>query len=109
VPYILAVLTFIETRLFTRLADEYLGEEGLLALQVHLLAQPDLGKLIPGSGGVRKLRWGLPGRGKRGGLRVIYYLRQAQEEIWLLTLYAKSVSDNISVTTLRKIKATIDG
>ena len=103
------MLTFIETKLFTRLANEYLGEDGLLALQVYLLAQPEIGKLIAGSGGVRKLRWAMPGRGKRGSLRVIYFLRTKREEIWLLTLYAKNVSDNISPAILRKIKATIDG
>jgi hypothetical protein len=103
------VLTFVETKLFTRLADEYLGESGLLALQVHLLAQPEIGKVIPGSGGIRKLRWAMPGGGKRGGLRVIYFLRIKQEEVWLLTLYAKNVSDNISIAALKKIKATIDG
>ncbi len=62
-----------------------------------------------GSGGVRKLRWGIPGRGKRGGLRVIYFLRTKQGEVWLLTLYPKNVSENISSQLLRKIKATIDG
>jgi hypothetical protein len=103
------MVTFIETKLFTRLADEYLGDDGLLALQVHLLAQPEIGKLIAGSGGVRKLRWAMPGRGKRGSLRVIYFLRMKQEEVWLLTLYAKNVSDNISTAALKKIKATIDG
>jgi hypothetical protein len=103
------VLTFIETKLFTRLAEEYLGDDGLLELQVYLLAQPEIGKVIAGSGGVRKLRWAMPGRGKRGGLRVIYFLRTRQEEIWLLTLYAKNVSENISSAMLKKIKATIDG
>jgi hypothetical protein len=103
------MLTFVETKLFTRLADEHLGESGLLALQVHLLAQPEIGKVIPGSGGIRKLRWAMPGGRKRGGLRVIYFLRMKQEEVWLLTLYAKNVSDNISIAALKRIKATIDG
>ncbi len=102
------MLTFVETKLFSRLADEYLGEEGLLALQVHLLAQPDIGDVIPGSGGVRKLRWAMPGRGKRGGMRVIYFLRRQREEIWLLTLYAKNVADNIPAGVLRKIREAID-
>lgn len=102
------MLTFIETRLFSRLADEYLGEEGLLALQVHLLAQPDIGDVISGSGGVRKLRWAMPGRGKRGGMRVIYFLRLQRGEVWLLTLYPKNVADNISAGVLRKIREAID-
>jgi hypothetical protein len=103
------MLTFVETNLFSRLADEYLGEEGLLALQVHLLAQPNIGKVIPGSGGVRKFRWGMPGRGKRGGLRVIYFLRTRHGQIWLLTLYPKNVSENIPAAILREIRETIDG
>jgi hypothetical protein len=103
------VLTFIETTLFTRLADEYLGDDGLLALQVHLLAQPGIGKVIRGSGGVRKLRWAMPGRGKRGGLRVIYFFRATHAEIWLLTLFPKNVADNISTVLLKQIKAQIDG
>jgi hypothetical protein len=103
------MLTFVETKLFTRLADEYLGEDGLLALQVHLLAQPDIGKVIPAAGGIRKLRWPMPGRGKRGGLRVIYFLRLQHGKVWLLTLYPKNVSDNIPTAVLRKIMETLDG
>ena len=64
--------------------------------------------MIPGSGGVRKLRWGVAGRGKRGGLRVIYFLRLRQGEIWMLTLYAKNVADNIPAKVLKKIKEEID-
>jgi hypothetical protein len=64
--------------------------------------------VIPGSGGVRKLRWGVTGRGKRGGLRVIYFLRLRNDEIWMLTLYAKNVTDNISASMLKKIKEAID-
>jgi hypothetical protein len=102
------MFTFVETRFFSRLADEYLGDDGLLALQVHLLAQPELGEIVPGSGGVRKLRWAMPGRGKRGGMRVIYFLRLRNQEIWLLTLYPKNVVDNIPAGVLRKIREAID-
>jgi hypothetical protein len=103
------MLTFIETKLFTRLADAYLGDEGLLALQVYLQAQPEIGQVIRGSSGVRKLRWAMPGRGKRGGVRVIYFLRLAEGKVWLLTLYPKNVAANIPASVLRKIRDTIDG
>jgi hypothetical protein len=102
------VLTFIETRLFSKLADELLGDDGLRELQMHLMKHPDEGALIRQSGGVRKTRWALPGRGKSGGIRVIYYLRSKQGQIWLLTLYSKNVSDSIPAHVLRKIREEIE-
>lgn len=77
-------------------------------LQQSLIVNPEAGDVIPGSGGVRKLRWGVAGRGKRGGLRVIYFWRLRQGEIWMLTLYAKNVADNIPAKVLKKIKEEID-
>ncbi len=65
---------------------------------------PEAGDVIPSSGGVRKLRWAFMGRGKRGGLRVIYYVRTAQGVIWMITLYPKNVADNIPAHVLRKIR-----
>jgi len=106
--YSWGVLAFIETRLFTRLLDEYLSDDEFLELQIALAKNPEAGAVIPGSGGVRKLRWGGGGRGKRGGLRVIYYLRSRGGAIWLLTLYAKNVAANISAQDLRKIREEIE-
>ena len=100
---------FIETKLFTRLADEHLSDDELSQLQGHLNENAEAGAIIRGSGGVRKLRWRAPGRGKRGGLRIIYYLRSKQGEIWLLTLYAKNEAESISGSVLKKIKEEIDG
>jgi hypothetical protein len=73
------------------------------------MADPEAGDLVPDSGGVRKIRWGVAGRGKRGGLRVIYYARVRQGVIWLLTLYPKNVTDSIQGSMLKKIKKEIDG
>jgi hypothetical protein len=80
------MISFVETKLFTRLVQEYLSDEAYSALQQALLADPEAGAVIPGSGGVRKLRWGVAGRGKRGGIRVIYFLRARQGQVWMLTL-----------------------
>jgi hypothetical protein len=65
--------------------------------------------LIPGSGGVRKLRWSLQGRGKRGGVRVISYAKIRDGIIWMLTVYGKNVAENIPAHVLRKIKEELDG
>ena len=66
------MFSFIETRLFTKLVLEYLSDEEYGSLQKALMRDPDAGSVVPGSGGVRKLRWAAPGRGKHGGYRVIY-------------------------------------
>lgn len=102
------VYCFIETKLFSRLVADHLTDEEYANLQNALIKDPEAGDLIPDSGGVRKVRWGVAGRGKRGGIRVIYYARTRQGEIWMLTLYAKSLMENISAKALRKIKEEID-
>jgi len=103
------MFVFIETKLFTRLFDEIFSDDDLAELQDFLRTNPEAGDIVAGSGGVRKMRWAMPGRGKRGGLRIIYYLRSKQGQIWLLTLYPKSETDNIPARVLRQIKDEIDG
>jgi hypothetical protein len=103
------MISFVETRLFTRLVQEYLTEDEYAALQQALLQDPEAGAVVPGSGSVRKMRWGLAGRGKRGGLRVIYFLRTRQGQIWMLTIYPKNVAENIPAHVLRQIREEIDG
>src|SRR5450830_1277601 len=99
---------FIETPFFTKALDRYLDDDEYGELQTHLNRYPESGKVVPGSGGVRKLRWGAEGRGKRGGLRVIYYLRSARGEFWMLTIYGKNVRENIPAHMLRQMKENID-
>ena len=103
------MISFVETKLFTRLVREYLSDDEYSDLQQALIANPEAGAIIPGTGGVRKLRWGLAGRGKRGGIRVIYFLRTRQGQIWMLTLYPKNVAESISAHVLKQIKGEIDG
>ena len=76
------MFSFIETRLFTKLVLDYLSDEDYAALQAALMQHPESGPVIPGSGGVRKLRWAAPGRGKRGGLPR-YLLRAASPRRYL--------------------------
>ena len=102
------MFSFIETRLFTKLVLDYLSDEEYSALQEALMRAPEAGPVIPGSGGVRKLRWGAPGRGKRSGYRVIYYVRRAHGVIWLLTMYPKNVAENIPAHVLRQIAKEVE-
>jgi hypothetical protein len=103
------MLTFVETKLFTKLVPAYLADDEYSALQLALAANPFAGVVIPGSGGVRKIRWAGSGRGKRGGVRIIYYLRLADDQVWMLTLYSKAEADNIPAAELKKIKEELDG
>jgi len=98
---------FIETPFFTKALEQYLDDDEYARLQHHLNGHPEAGAMVPGSGGVRKLRWAAAGRGKRGGLRVIYYLRSARGEIWMLTLYGKNVREDIPAHLLKRIKEAI--
>lgn len=106
-PYTAAVI-FIEAPLFSRLLSEYLSDDEYAALQWALTQRPEAGAIIPGSGGIRKLRWAGSGRGKRGGLRVIYYWKTRAGEIWLLTLYAKNEAEDIPLNVLKQLQQEIE-
>lgn len=85
-----------------------MSDEEYAALQAALLEDPELGDVIRGSGGVRKVRWGTGGRGKRGGVRLIYFVRHEPGVIWMLTIYAKNVAENIPGHLLRRIREEIE-
>ena len=89
-------LTIAETSVFTRKAASLLSAEEADALYLFLSLNPEAGEVIVGSGGVRKLRWALPGRGKRGGARIIYYYHGETVPLYLLALYAKNERETLT-------------
>jgi hypothetical protein len=102
------MFSFIETKLFSQLREGYLPDDEYAKLQEALIERPERGAVIPGSGGVRKLRWAQPGRGKRGGIRVVYYAKVRDGVLFMLTLYAKNEEESIPAHMLRKIREEID-
>ena len=100
-------LTFCETSVFTRQITGLLSDEELNALQWVLMAKPDRGDLIRGSSGLRKIRWAGSGRGKRGGLRVIYYWHVPGSTILFLLAYPKNEQDDLTPAQLKALKSII--
>jgi hypothetical protein len=102
-------MELIEVPAFSRQLPDYLGDENYRALQKELAANPELGDVIPGTGGFRKFRWTDQRRGKgcRGGLRIIYYYFASDQQIWLLTLYDKDESSDLTAKEKKALKAAI--
>jgi hypothetical protein len=100
-------LEFIETTGFSKLRENNLNDSQFNLLQLYLINFPDAGYVIRGSGGVRKLRWGLPGQGKRGGLRSIYYWISKDEQILFLTVYRKTEAADLSQEAIREMRKLV--
>lgn len=90
-----------ETPIFTKRIQELITDDEYRLLQAHLVNRPDAGKIMPGSGGLRKLRWSSGSHGKRGGIRSIYYWFVSQNILLLLYAYPKSEQDNLTSEQLR--------
>jgi mRNA-degrading endonuclease RelE of RelBE toxin-antitoxin system len=87
---------FVETPVFTQQVGDLLEPDAYRALQLAIFFRPEQGALIPGGGGLRKLRWRTAARGKRGGLRVIYYWEKNRARIYMLMVYPKSRQENLT-------------
>jgi hypothetical protein len=98
---------FIETPTFTRTITALLADDDYAHLQIALVQNPSLGDVIRGGGGIRKLRYAVSGRGKRGGIRVIYYWLKDAHQIYMLLAYAKSVKDTLTASELAVLSALV--
>ena len=101
-------MLFIETEIFTEDVKLLLDDDEHRKLQVFLAMQPDYGDLIQNTGGLRKIRWLAGGKGKRGGVRVIYFHRTREFEIRLLLIYRKGIKDDLSATEKAVLKKIIE-
>jgi hypothetical protein len=102
------MLTVIESPIFQKLWPLYWDEDERAEFASYIAANPDAGAVIRGSGGVRKIRWAREGSGKSGGVRIVYLTRTQVGEVFLLTLYAKSKSENISLATLKETRRALE-
>ena len=99
-------MRFVETPIFTRRVKAALPDDQYRALQIALLSRPEQGALIPGGGGIRKIRWGAKSRGKRGGYRLVYYWEKKSETFYMLFMYAKNEREDLTrdqIKTLGRI------
>ncbi len=99
---------FVESKLFEKLRPNYLSEGGFRELQLLLLAQPKIGTVIQGTGGLRKVRFGTKNKGKRGGVRIIYYFLDAKSRFYLLTIFSKNEVTDLTPTEKKQLKVFVE-
>ena len=101
-------MIYVESKIFTKLLPDYLSDEEYRGLQNHLALYPEAGDLIKGTGGIRKVRWAQGGKGKSGGVRVIYYWQTAEDEIYFLTLYSKGEATDLTAEQRKILKRMVE-
>jgi hypothetical protein len=101
------LITVVETRQFQQRAATRMSDEERQAFITYIATDPEAGVIVPSTGGVRKVRWGIDSRGKRGGLRVMYYYHDDQMPIFLLTVFAKNEKDDIAESEKRVMRQVI--
>lgn len=106
--YDLRLFTVIESPMFAKLWPAYWTDDEMDAFCTFIASHPNEGAVVPGSGGVRKLRWTRAGSGKSGGVRVIYFGRSQAGELVLLFIYAKSHMETLKAATLKELRDAFD-
>jgi len=101
-------MVFLETKIFTRHITELLPDDEYRQLQQELVAHPEKGAVIPGSGGIRKLRWGIGNRGKRGGVRFIYYWAKGHDQCLMLFVFAKNETEDLTKSQVEQLRAVVE-
>ena len=97
-----------ETSIFTKIILDAMPDDDYRQLQEELIKNPMLGKIITGSGGIRKVRWNMPEKGKRGGIRIIYYWITAEDQIYMLYAYPKAKQENLTPDQLKTLKKVVE-
>lgn len=97
-----------ETHIFTRIIQGLMPDDQYIGLQEALIRDPRSGDVIRGSGGLRKMRWTLQGKGKRGGVRVIYYYIDKDEQIYMIYMYKKSSQSDLTKDQIKQLKKVVD-
>jgi hypothetical protein len=101
-------MLIVETTIFTRLIIELMSDEEYASFQEALINQPDMGDLIPGGGGIRKVRWRLENRGKSGGVRIIYYWMMRDDQLRMLYVYPKNRQENLTKQQLAMLREIVE-
>ena len=103
-------MEFVEAPAFTRSLSGYLNDDDYRDLQTRLARNPEVGDLMPGTGGFRKMRWADARRGKgpRGGLRIIYFYFPSDHQIWLMTLYDKGEAADLTAKEKKALKTAME-
>lgn len=103
-------MEFIEASSFTRSVSNYFDDDEYRKLQTELMSKPELGDVMPGTGGFRKLRWVNPrrGKGRRGGLRIIYFYFAGEQQIWIMMLYGKNEASDLSSKQKKELRSAIE-
>ncbi|MFZ0885123.1 MAG: hypothetical protein WAN14_17100 [Candidatus Acidiferrales bacterium] len=103
-------MEFVEATAFTRNYSKCLTDDDYRELQNHLASEPEIGDVMPRTGGFRKVRWSDPkrGKGRRGGLRVIYFYFADEHQIWLMTLYGKNEASDLTPKEKQTLKSALD-